>query len=111
MRPGTMVLARRPWRPYWVATYLVNVLMPAFDTLYAVLVMSPLSAAPDDMFTMAPPPRASRWGIACLHVSIWLRRLTDIIWSHTSMAISATAVSRASTWAAVSAALLSTMSM
>ncbi len=50
-------------------------------------------------------------GMACLHTSIWLRRLTAIIWSQTSMPISVTVVSRASTSAAVSAALLSTKSM
>ena len=31
-----MQLARTPRRPYWVATCLVNAVMPAFDTLYAV---------------------------------------------------------------------------
>jgi hypothetical protein len=75
-----------------------------------VRVLSPLSEAPEDMLMMEPPPLRTISGMACLHMSIWLRRLTAMVLSQTSTDSSVTLVSRDKKSESVSAALLCRMS-
>src|ERR1700726_2500486 len=105
-----MVLTRIPCLPCEVATYIDSVLTPALDTPYAVRVRSPLSDAPDDMLMIEPPPFRTICGMTCLHVSIWLRRLTAMVLSQTSSGSSVTGVSRDRNEDSVSAALLGSTS-
>ena len=58
------------------------------------------------MLTIEPPPLRTISGMACLQVSIWLRRFTAMVRSHTSSDRSVTAVSRVRKSESVSAALL-----
>ena len=54
----------------------------------------PLTPAPDDVFTMTPPPARSMSGISCFMHRNTPRRLTSTIRSHSSSVISAIGVDR-----------------
>ena len=48
-----------PIFPYWVATLRVKPMIAVFDVPYAARTTSPCMPAPDEVLTIAPPPRPS----------------------------------------------------